>query len=116
MTNDSTNISMIYGDSKSLIISCSQAGVAVPLVNGDTVYFTVKVKTSDTNKVLQKVVTTFTDGKALIEILPADKVVFQVDKLPVNYVYDVQINFANGSVKTVIEPSAFTVNPGVTDE
>ena len=111
-----TDISMINGDSKSLVVSCARDGTAVPLVNGDTVYFTVKKSVDATEKVLQKTITAFTDGKATINILTSDKTAFGTLRSAVNYVYDIQINFANGTVKTVVGPSKFSVSPGVTDE
>lgn len=111
-----TNISMIRGDSYPFAVSYKLNGVATALVAGDTVYFTVKKNVEDTEKVLQKVITDFVDGKAIIEILPSDKAAFWAGNIPVNYIYDVQINFASGLVKTVIGPSTLTVYPGVTDE
>lgn len=110
------NLSMIHGDSKSLTISCTRGGTAVPLVTGDVVYFTVKKRIDSAEKILQKTITVFTDGKAIIEILPSDKAAFGDLRHEANYKYDVQVNFAAGSVKTIIAPSTFTIMPGVTDE
>ena len=110
------DLSMIHGDSKALTISCKRGSTVVPLVDGDTVYFTVKRSLDSAEIILQKTVTTFTDGKANIEILPTDKTAFGVLRYQTSYVYDVQVNFAAGAVKTVVGPSMFTVFPGVTDE
>lgn len=59
-----TNLAMVRGDSEILTVSCTDStGVAMPFVTGDTVYFTVKEKSSFTQKKIQKIITTFTDGK-----------------------------------------------------
>ena len=110
------NITMIHGDSYARTVSCARDGTPVPFVDGDTVYFTVKKGIGTTAKVLQREITAFTDGKATIEILPSDKAAFGNVKAAVEYVYDIQVNFANGAVKTIVEPSTITILPGVTDE
>ena len=43
MQISNTNISMIRGDSESITVAMQDStGAAVPLVDGDTIYFTVK--------------------------------------------------------------------------
>lgn len=112
MTMVGTNISMIRGDTEAMTVACTEDGVARSFVTGDTVYFTVKKSASDTEKVLQKVITTFTDGKALIDILPADTKLLSTKP----YIYDIQIVFANGTKKTIINPSVFELTEEVTYE
>ena len=83
----------------------------IPLVTGDTVYFTVKTSWRTSVNVLQKVVTSFTpEGKAEIQLLPSDTKELEV----ADYAYDVQITWANGQVETIIEPAIFTIGPEVT--
>ena len=108
-----TNISMIRGDSEAIKVSCKdESGADVPLVEGDIVYFTVKISTNTEGKILQKIVTEFTEGAALITINPKDT----RELIPNNYYYDIQLNRANGQVKTIIPPSKFTINAEVTYE
>ena len=108
-----TNISMIRGDSEAIKVSCEDAqGVNVPLEDGDTLYFTVKKSTNTEEKILQKIVTEFTDGVALITIFPKDTRELKIG----NYYYDIQLNRANGQVKTIIPPSRFIINAEVTYE
>ena len=108
-----TNISMIRGDSEAIKVSCEDAqGVDVPLEDGDTLYFTVKKSTNTEEKILQKIVTEFTDGVALITIFPKDTRELKIG----NYYYDIQLNRANGQVKTIIPPSRFIINAEVTYE
>ncbi len=109
-----TNISMIRGDSEAIKVSCrDESGADIPLVEGDIVYFTIKRSTSTEEKILQKIVTEFTEGVALITILPKDT---RELKTGVYYYYDIQLNRANGQVKTIIPPSKFTINAEVTYE
>ena len=108
-----TNISMIRGDSETIKVSCKDAqGVDVPLEDGDTLYFTVKKSTNTEEKILQKIVTEFTDGVALITIFPKDTRELKIG----SYYYDIQLNRANGQVKTIIPPSRFIINAEVTYE
>lgn len=108
-----TNISMIRGDSEAIKVSCKdESGADVPLVEGDIVYFTVKRNTYTEEKILQKIVTEFIEGAALITIFPNDT----RELIPSNYYYDIQLNRANGQVKTIVPPSKFTINAEVTYE
>ena len=105
------NISMIRGDSEAIKVSCrDESGADVPLVEGDIIYFTVKISTNTEEKALQKIVTEFTEGAALITILPKDT----RELIPSSYYYDIQLTRANGQVKTIIPPSQFTINAEVT--
>lgn len=106
-------IEIIQANTISLTLSCTNTdGTSSPLVTGDTVYLTVKKNLSDVDKAFQKVVTSFTNGNAVIEIASTD-----TKTLPIgDYFYDIQINKANGVVTTVIPPSKFTILGRVTDE
>ena len=108
-----TDISMIRGDSEAIKVSCrNESGVDVPFAEGDIVYFTVKKSPYTEEKILQKIVTEFTDGVALITIFPEDT----RELKPGAYYYDIQLNRANGQVKTIIPPSRFNINAEVTYE
>jgi hypothetical protein len=108
-----TNISMIRGDTEAIKVSCrDESGTDIPLVEGDIVYFTVKRSTNTEEKILQKIVTEFTEGVALITIFPEDTKELKTGI----YYYDIQLNRANGQVKTIIPPSKFTINEEVTYE
>ena len=108
-----TNISMIRGDSQSIIVFIiDKDGNKVPLIAGDVIYLTVKRSVYTAEKVLQKVVTQFEDGNATIEITPDD-----TKDIPFKtYVYDIQFNRADGTVNTIIPPSNFTIGGEVTYE
>ena len=61
---------------------------------------------------MQRIITEFHDGKALAEILPADTKTLPIGR----YVYDIQITFADGTVKTVVGPATFEIAAEVTYE
>ena len=107
------SIFMIRGDSETITVSLQQDGVDVPLVAGDTIYLTVKSDTQIDEKILQKTVTSFADGKAVITILPADTKSLPA---PIELMYDVQLSKADGSVITIVKPSKFVVEGEVTYE
>ena len=105
------NISMIRGDTEAIKISCKDAqGVDVPLEDGDTLYFTVKTSVLTEEKEMQKVITEFPDGIAYINISPDDTKFMSFR----SYYYDIQLTRADGTVKTIIPPSTFTVKREVT--
>jgi len=79
------------------------------LNTGDTVYFTAKKQAGNTAIVLQKVISSFTDGMAKIELTADD-----TDIEARSYIYDIQCNLADGRVDTVIGPACFKVLEGVT--
>ena len=107
------NISMIRGDTETIKVSCKDAqGVDVPLEDGDTLYFTVKYSVDTEEKKLQKVITEFPDGIAYINISPDDTKSMNFR----NYYYDIQLTRVDGTVKTIIPPSIFTVKGEVTYE
>jgi hypothetical protein len=112
MQIDGTSIRMIRGDSDSITVQLSEKDEARPLVDGDTVYFTVKKSPYDTEKALQKVITEFAEGKAIIPITRDDT----KDLKFYIYTYDIQITFSDGTVKTIVPPSRFEVMPEVTYE
>ena len=77
---------------------------------GDRVTLTVKNNINDTVYVLQKIVTEFEEGTAKIMLSSDD-----TNVEPIKYVYDIQVDLADGRVQTVVTPSTFKVLKGVTD-
>ena len=107
------NISMIRGDTETIKISCKDSeGVDVPLGDGDTLYFTVKYSVGTDEKEIQKVITEFPEGIAYINITPDDTKFMRFR----SYYYDIQLTKLDGTVKTIIPPSIFTVKGEVTYE
>ena len=113
MKVDGNNITMTRGDSETISIFCKDIlGTIVPFVTGDTVYFTIKRDIHEEAIILQKIITIFTDGKAIAVILPIDTKALEF----MAYIYDVQITKADGTVSTIIPPSKFTIGGEVTYE
>ena len=108
-----TNLSMIRGDSESITISYdARNDKDILFEDGDIVYFTVKYSVNSEKKLLQKIITEFVNGQAIIEILPEDTKHMPFRTL----VYDIQLNRLNGTVTTIIPPSEFTIEGEVTYE
>lgn len=106
-----TNITMTRGDSESITVTMTDTNDSfVPFEAGDLLYFTVKETIGTDNIMLQKKVEKFEEGSALIEILPDDT----KDWRPFEYIYDVQLSRGDGTVSTIIKPSAFKVEGDVT--
>ena len=113
MKINGTDITMIRGDSECIYVTVvDTSGEPVPLREGDTIYFTVKTSTQTEKKIIQKVVTVFEDGGAIIEIEPDDTRGVGAG----TYFYDIQLTRENGEVKTIIHPSRFTLKGDVTHE
>ena len=107
------DISMIRGDTETIKVSCKDAqGEDVPLEDGDTLYFTVKSSINTEEKKIQKIITEFPDGVAYINISPADTKSMGF----ASYYYDIQLTRKDGTVKTIIPPSKFTIKREVTYE
>ena len=106
-----TNISMTRGDSEMIKVTVKDTlGNIIPLVTGDTIYLTVRESMLSPTKIIEKIVTEFDDGQALIIINPEDTNNLRFT----SYVYDIQLTKENGSVKTIITPSNFTITGEVT--
>lgn len=105
-------IHLIRGDSYSFTIEAEDEEGNSLLVDGATIYCTVKVNTRVKEKILQKVITAFPNNKAVIEILPQDTKECAYG----SYVYDVQLTEANGKVTTLIGPIDFIILGEVTFE
>ena len=108
-----TNISMTRGDSETIKVTLKDTlGNVVPLVAGDIIRLTVREKMLSPIKIIEKTITEFDDGQALIAIHPQDTSGLRFT----SYVYDIQLTRANGTVKTIITPSRFIVTGEVTYE
>lgn len=112
MVIEGTKITMIRGDTESLEVSVTEDGEPRPLVAGDVVHMTVKQRATDTDIAFQKVIRQFVDGVALINIEHEDTKDLRFG----NYVYDIQVTFADSTVKTVVGPAAFVLALEVTHE
>lgn len=78
------------------------------LDEGDVVYFTVNDELEKANPRIQKVISEFSNNKAVIRLTSADT------NIPVGtYYYDVEVNTADGRVDTVLGPAKFKVLGGV---
>lgn len=98
------NISMTRGDSESITVRCSES-----FNEGDTVTFTMR-EAVDEPIVLQKVITDFPDGEAVIPFYPEDTEGLEFG----DYVYDIQMTRADGTVTTLLVPAKFTLKDEVT--
>jgi len=108
-----TDISMVRGDSESLTVrAVDDTLVQLPFNAGDTVYLTIKENAGTAEKIIQKVVTVFTDGEAVIDIAPSDTSSMYFKP----YVYDIQWNQSSGVVTTIVPISKFTILEEVTYE
>jgi len=96
------DIELTRGDSASIIVVLTDAeGDQIPFVDGQTVTLSVKKKSTDTTYELQKEITTFTLGKAVIALVPADT----QDLTVCTYYYDVQWYKSATEVYTVLPAS-----------
>ena len=106
-----TNISMTRGDSEAIKVTVKDTlGNVIPLVSGDTIHFTVREHIRSKTKIIEKIITEFNDGEALITINPEDTSNLRFT----SYVYDIQLTKENGSVKTIITPSELLITGEVT--
>lgn len=101
---DTRAITMVAKDTGAMVIAIDN----YLLDTGDRVYFTVNDGLEKENPLIQKVITEFTDNKALVQLSTSDT------DLPIgNYYYDVEIDTADGRVDTVIGPARFKIVGGV---
>jgi hypothetical protein len=98
------NIAMTRGDSESITISCS-----IPFTTGDAVYLTVRDSVEGSIQ-LQKIITEFESGKAIIRFAPGDTSGLDFG----DYVYDIQLVRFGGIVTTPIDVSRFRLKEEVT--
>lgn len=101
---DTNAISMIAKDTGDFVIGLDN----YLLAEGDTVYFTVNTELEKENPLISKEVREFVDNKAVIR-LTADDTNLAIGV----YLYDVQVNTADGRVDTVLGPAKFKITGGV---
>jgi hypothetical protein len=101
---DTKMISIIAKDTGAFVITLDNYLFAT----GDKVYFTVNTELEKPEPILQKVVTDFKDYSAVVELTTED-----TNIAPGTYLYDVEVNTADGRVDTVIGPAKFKVLGGV---
>lgn len=110
MTVNGTKLSMTRGDSETITVICS----AAPFEVGDVLTMTVREDGEDGEYgsiVLQKTVSEFeADGTAIINIAPNDTSSLDFT----DYIYDMQVTRADGTVTTIIKPDTFTITEEVT--
>ena len=108
-----TDIAMIRGDTESLRICVEKPNKEkLFLEEGDKIYFTVKASSKTDEKMIQKIITTFSNGEAVIKIEPEDTKDFGFQ----TYYYDIQLNRSNGDVKTIVPVSRFEMEEEITFE
>lgn len=108
---DHDNISITRGDTAVLgVLLCNGDGSDYVIQDGDEIVFTVKKDTSALTALIQKSYTAAGGSKAIFELASADTSGLDYGF----YVYDVQLNHANGNVSTVVEKHDFEVREEVT--
>ena len=101
---DTKAISIIAKDTADFVVSIDN----YLLDEGDRVYFTVNSELEKPEPLIQKMIDTFIDNKAVIHLTTQDT------NIPVgNYYYDIEVNTADGRVDTVAGPSKFKILGGV---
>lgn len=95
------------------LIAKDTGGLTISLENyildeGDTVFFTVNDRLEKEEPLIQKVITEFQDGKAVVSLTTND-----TNLPPGDYYYDIEVDTADGRVDTVIGPAKFKVLGGV---
>ena len=103
--NDTNTMSIIKKDTASFEVALDN----YILGEGDTVTFTIANAVEQEEPLLQKVITEFSDGVATVFLTKED-----TDIEVGSYLYDIQINTADGLVDTVVGPAKFKVIGGVT--
>ena len=103
-------ISITRGNTDNLTVTILSDGVELLLNTGDIVYFTVKKSVHTDHITFQKIITDFINGKISINILSSDTKFLPFGE----YVYDCQVVFSDGTIKTIVGPSEFIVTEGVT--
>ncbi len=104
------HIGITRGDSFYFAIFFRRNGEEVAFSQGDKIYFTLKDNVDTEEILVQKIITEFTDGRAVISLEPNDTKNLAFKR----YVYDIQYTKADGFTRTLILPSDFTIKPEVT--
>ena len=102
---DTYKITMVRKDTGDLTVALEN----YLLDTGDEVVFTVNTGYDLEHPLIQKRITEFQDHSALVRLDVGD-----TDLEPGEYLYDVQVNTADGRVDTVIGPAKFKITGGIT--
>lgn len=102
---ENDNIYLTRGDTAGFSIVLFDGIEEYEMQDGDTLTFTVRKNVYSPDILIQKVVT-----ENEFAFSPRDTQGYPFG----NYVYDVQLNFANGDINTVIPPSLFQIMEEVT--
>lgn len=102
---ENNTITVIQGDTGVITFKLAD----YELKTGDIVKLTVK-ENYKSEAVIKKQVFAFEDGVAKIVFSHTD-----TDIEPKTYLYDIQVNLADGRVDTVVAPSKFKVLGGITE-
>lgn len=101
---DTNAITMVAKDTGDFVVNINN----YLLAEGDTVYFTVNTAVEKENPLISKEVKEFVDNKAIVRLTTQDT------NLAVGtYLYDIQVNTADGRVDTVLGPAKFKITGGV---
>lgn len=101
---DTKTMSIIAKDTGDFVVSIDN----YLLAEGDRVYFTVNDELEKPEPLIQKMIDTFDNHKAIVRLTTQDT------DIPVgSYYYDIEVNTADGRVDTVAGPSKFKILGGV---
>lgn len=101
-------IRLTRGDTAMLKVAITNeiTGNEYYVAKDDTMVMTVKKNITDTEAIIQKSLI----GESIFHIEPKDTCSLEFGK----YIYDVQLNTADGEVYTIIEPATFEILQEVT--
>lgn len=102
---DTYKITMVRKDTGDLTVALEN----YLLDTGDEVVFTVNTGYDLEHPLIQKKITEFQDHSALVRLGVED-----TDLEPGEYLYDIQVNTADGRVDTVLGPAKFKITGGIT--
>ena len=102
---DTNKMSMIVKDTGTFTVDIEN----YVLDEGDEVVFTINTGRELENPIIQKRITTFNNGKAIVSLTTQD-----TNVEPGDYLYDIQFNSADGRVDTIVGPARFVFEGGIT--
>lgn len=102
---DTYKITMVRKDTGDLTVALEN----YLLDTGDEVVFTVNTGYDLEHPLIQKRITEFQDHSAFVRLGVDD-----TDLEPGEYLYDIQVNTADGRVDTVLGPAKFKITGGIT--
>lgn len=103
--NDTNTMTIVKKDTASFDVALDN----YTLADGDRVIFTIAKEVEQETPIRQIVVEDFLEGVATIFITSEDSNIEEG-----KYLYDIQINTADGRVDTIVGPAKFVVKGGVT--